>query len=217
MTTRLLLYNKALQMAGEREISTLSDSVESRRLLDNIYNSGGIDECLSEGQWSFAMRTIQSDYDTSITPTFGPLRAHTIPSDFIILSAFCSDAYFNTPIRQYWAEAGNWYCDVDTVYIRYVSNDSSYGGNLGSWPAAFTEYAAAHFAVGIALKLGNPERFKMLTDDRNPKGLNKLKLQAKSRDAMNSPEGHLRSGSWTSSRTAGGGHWDGGSYSNLTG
>ena len=53
-------------------------------MLDIVFDNGGYDECLSEGQWNFAMRAVQIDYDTNITPSFGYKRAFTKPSDWIL-------------------------------------------------------------------------------------------------------------------------------------
>ena len=58
MTDRLSLYNDALLLCGERALTSLSEDREPRRLLDQIWNSGGVNVCLAEGQWFFAMRAL---------------------------------------------------------------------------------------------------------------------------------------------------------------
>lgn len=220
MASQLTIYNRALQMAGERELSTLSDAVESRRLLDNVWDNGCIDACLSEAQWLFAMRTQQIDYDPSIEPPFGYQRALNKPSDLILLSALCSDGHLRSPITMYQDDVDNWYCDYDTIYVRFVSNDTDYGGNLGNWPATFAEFVAGHLAGNIILKLtGDMNKMEAFLNPANPEHSlwGRLLLQAKSRNAMGNPSQMMAAGSWVKSRMSGGYQRDGGSLTNLTG
>ena len=55
--TRLSLYNDALLSVGQAPLATLTDNVEGRNLLDQVWNNGGVNLCLEEAQWEFAMRT----------------------------------------------------------------------------------------------------------------------------------------------------------------
>ena len=190
-------------------------------MLDVVYDNGGFDECLSEAQWNFGMRAVQIDYDTNITPSFGYARAFNKPSDFIILSAFCSDEYYIVPKTNYVEEVDNWYTDIDKVYVKYVSNDASYGGNIGSWPALFADFVAAHFADKIVGKLtGNksPELIQRFFPPNIKHGIRaKALLNAKSRNAMGNPSKSMAQGGWSRARAGGNGRRDGGSSSNLTG
>ena len=80
MTTQLDLYNGALLQVGERFLASLTEQREPRRLLDQVWAANGVKTCLEEGQWPFAMRTVQVDYDPSITPTFGYARVFQKPT-----------------------------------------------------------------------------------------------------------------------------------------
>lgn len=219
--TRLSLYNDALLLAGERSLSTLSEDNEPRRLLDQIYNNQGIDACLEEGQWMFAMRTIQIDYDPGVTPTYGLARAFDKPTDWVLTSALCSDEFFRVPVLRYVDEAGFWYSDLDTLYVRYVSNDASYGASMALWPPSFKDFVAAHFASQLVLKTSNDEsRLKMFVNPENPEHSirGRALLRAKSRCAMASPTSIPAQGMWSRSRTRGAGRRDGGNTSgNLIG
>ena len=220
MSSQLALYNKALLLCGERSLSTVSDAVESRRLLDVVWNNGGVNECLSEAQWNFAMRAVEITYDTSITTSFGYSRAFGIPTDFVVLSAMCSDERFRSPVLGYVEEAGYWYSDYDTMYVRYVSNDVSYGGDLSAWPAPFDDFAAAHFATKIVRKLTDDQTtisqfINLQAPSRTIRG--QALKEAKSRNAMGNPTQMIAQGNWTKSRLSGGRRRDNGSYSNLTG
>lgn len=214
--SRLQLYNDALLMAGERAIDTLTDNAETRRLLDQVWNNNGVDGCLEEGQWEFAMRTVRIDYDPGIQPDYGYSRAFDKPTDWILTSALCYDEFFRCPVLRYVDEAGYWFSDADQLYVRFVSNDSSYGGDISKWPRSFQNFAAADFATKIILKITNDEeRMKMFINPQNP--LHSIRgralLNAKSRCAMSGPTLMSSSGNWSLARTRGVGNRDGGNTS----
>src|ERR1700724_1414124 len=70
MTTQLFIYNEALGHLGERQLASLSEPREPRRVLDS-YWSDVVGFCLSQGLWKFAKRTILIDNSSSLTPQFG--------------------------------------------------------------------------------------------------------------------------------------------------
>lgn len=213
MATQLDFYNNALLLCGERFLSSLTEEREPRRLLDQVWSSGGVRSCLENGQWNFAMRTIQIDYDSSIEPGFGYARAFTKPSDWVNTSGLCSDEFFRSPLLRYWDEAGYWYSDLDTMYVRYVSSDTGYGLNINVWPDSFREYVEEYFASKIIRKITNSEEEEAACMKRLEK---KLK-HAKSRAAMAEPTSFPARGNWSQSRARGSRRGDGGSNSNLIG
>ena len=219
--SRLSIYNDALLIAGERPLASLTESVETRRLLDQVWNNGGVDLCLEEAQWAFAMRTVRIDYDPGLEPDFGYSRAFDKPTDWILTSALCSDEYFQVPLLRYADEAAFWFADLDTIYVRYVSNDSGYGGDLSIWPRSFAEFVAAHFATKIVLKLTNDEnKLSLFINPRNEMHSvrGRALLKAKSKSAMSGPTKMLAQGGWSKARTSGSNRGDGGNSSgNLTG
>jgi hypothetical protein len=196
VTTKLSLFNGALLHCKERFLASLSEEREPRRLLDHVYASGGIKYCLEQAQWHFAMRTTQVDYDTGIEPDFGYRRAFSKPTDWVLTSGLCSDEFFNTPLTQYVDEANYWYSDLDTIYVRYVSNDVAYGMDLNKWPETFREFVEAHFASKIIGKLsGSEEKERELQKKRDD-----LLKVAKNKSAMADPTKFAAAGSWTSAR-----------------
>jgi hypothetical protein len=221
MTTRLTLYNDALLLVGERSLASLTEEGEPRRLLDVVWDHNGVDACLEEAQWEFAMRTVRIDYDPGIEPDYGYTRAYDKPDDWILTSAFCSDEFFRVPILRYVDEAGYWFSDYDSVYVRYVSNDASYGGDLSKWPRSFTEFVAAHFASKIILTLSSDEaKLNLFLNPQNPQHSirGRALLNAKSRCAMASPTQMSVTGSWSNARTRGANRRDGGNIGgNLIG
>lgn len=210
---QLDLYNSALLLCGERFLLALTDECEARRLLDKVWADGGVTTCLEQGQWNFAMRTVQVDYDTNIEPDFGYTRAFEKPSDWVLTSALCVDEYFRAPLLQYTDEAGYWYADVDTIYVRYVSNHASYGSDMTTWPKSFYEYVAEYFCNKIIRKLSDSEDEEAKSDKR----LKKKLLHAKSRAAMADPTRFTPPGNWTRSRGGWPGRNDGGSNGSLIG
>lgn len=204
--TRLSIYNDALLYCGERALSALTDNVETRRLLDQVWNNNGVRYCLERGQWYFAMRSIQIDYDPAIDPGFGYQYGFDKPSDWVLTSALCSDEYFNSPLTRYTDEAGYWYSDVTPLYVRYVSDDALYGTNYARWPETFKEYVAIYFASKVILKITqSQEKFQEVM------ALLGMKLlEAKNNNTMAGPTKFTPAGSWVSARARYGGRRDGG-------
>ena len=205
--TRLGLYNAALALLKERELSALTDSVETRRVLDNVWNRGRgiVHACLEQGLWNFATRTSSFDTSASITVSFGFPYGFEQPSDFVRLVGIASDEFFTHPLSdaEFTDEAGNWYANSTPIYVRYVSNGTSYGNNLSLWPESFTRYVECYLAVEAAPRL---TKSKELTDDLYKLIKNRL-LDAKSKDAMNEGTGILPEGSWNRARRGGRSSW----------
>lgn len=196
MTDKLSLYNDALLLAGERFLGTLTEEREPRRLLDKVWDNGGVNTCLEMGQWNFAMRSIQIDYDSGVEPAWGYARAFQKPTDWLVTSAVCTDEFFRVPLLRYWDEGGYWYSDLDTLYVRYVSNDPGYGMNMGNWPDSFREFVAEHFCSKVVLKLSNSEQRLKDSIER----LKEKKKHALSRAAMAQPTSYPPRGSWSNAR-----------------
>ena len=150
---KLSIYNGALLFLGDRQLSTAADNVESRRLLDGVWDRDGIDTVLEHGQWNFAMRSSKFEYSPSITTPFGYSRGFEKPSDLIRVCAVCSDEYFNQPHLLYRDEAGFWFSDLDELYISYISNDGDYGTDYSLWPPSFKRYVESWFGCQIIWKL----------------------------------------------------------------
>lgn len=213
MADQLSIYNDALLLCGERALASLTEEREPRRLLDQVWAGDAVKTCLEEGQWNFAMRTVQIDYDSGIEPDFGYNRAFDKPTDWVLTSAVCEDEFFRSPLLRYVDEAGYWYSDLDTIYVRYVSDDVAYGLNLNAWPGSFAEYVAEFFASKIILKLTSSEDKEAASEKR----LKKKLLHAKSRAAMAAPTSFPARGSWGLARNRGPNRRDGGGTSNLIG
>jgi len=198
VASQLTLYNDALLLCGERALSSLTENREPRRLLDQVWDNGGVDHCLELGQWYFAIRTVQIDFDTDVTPDFGFTYAFSKPTDWILTAAVCSDEHCYTPLVDYTFEDGYWYSETTPIYVRYVSNGASYGNSLADWPVSFKEFAAAYFASKIVLKVtsGDIPRTEFVLNLKE-----KLERDAKSSSAMAQPVSFPPVGSWIRSRS----------------
>jgi hypothetical protein len=193
---KLSLYNDALTLCGERMLADLTEQRESRRLLDAAWAFGAVDFCLETGQWNFAVNSIQLDYSPSIEPTWGYRRAFDKPADYIRTMAVCTDEYFRNPLLRYVDEASFWFSDLDTMYIRYVSNLPEYGMNLGKWPGSFSEMVSSYLAMQVVTKLTqDTSKWKIVQEYYKD-----VRKEAKSNDAMNEPTKFAPKGSWIRAR-----------------
>jgi len=211
---KLSIYNGALLFIGARQLDTITDSVESRRLLDDVWDRDGIDTVLEHGQWNFAMRSAKFEYSPSVTPAFGYNRAFEKPSDLIRVCGVCSDEFFTTPLLRYIDEAGFWFSDLDEIYVKYVSNDGSYGTDYSLWPPSFKRYVESWFGCQIIWKLTQSK-----TKETEKKAeCEKLKTAARSQDALNDPTRFSPPGRFRLARKSGyGNRHDGGHRGRLIG
>lgn len=214
MASQLGIYNGAMLLAGERFLASLTEEREPRRLLDQVWADGGIKACLEMGQWQFATRTVEIDYDSSIEPSFGYSRAFEKPSDWVLTCALCSDEYFNQPLLHYEDEAGYWYADIDTLYVRYVSNGVTYGLDLNKWPESFNEVVKEYFCSKVVKKITG-------SDEKEAESQRRLKdkvREAENRSMMTAPTRFPARGSWGLARQRYGRRGDRGNTSgNLIG
>lgn len=199
--TQLSLYNGALRLCSERKLASLTENREPRRLLDAAWGdgatTGAVKACLEMGQWDHAMRGVMIDASPSVEPTFGYRYAFDQPSDMVRVAAVCSDEYFRVPLLEYTDERRYWYADLETIYVRYVSNAAEYGADLSLWPEAFVKLVEAYLAKDV---IGNLTQGKSAREEVE-RYFDKLKKQAKSLDAMNAPTVRLPEGGWVSVRT----------------
>lgn len=210
--TKLRLYNAALRIIRETKLSSASEVRESRRVLDDIWDDGAIDDCLELGIWHFAKRTISLTYDPSITPAFGLAYAFTHPTDFIRLVDMCQDEHLQVPLTQYRENAGYWFADLDTIYLSYVSNDDAAGTDTSLWPGAFRRVVEAFLADRLSLGITCSSEMKIVAANEFKHAV----TDAKSLGAMSQPVRFAPPTSWQTAR-GGGGNGDRGSRSRLIG
>lgn len=200
MATKLSIYNGALALLGETPLASLSENRSARYWLDRSWDDGLVNYCLEQAQWSFATRTLEMTYSTSIIPAFGFQYAFEVPDDFIELNSFWVDPWCQNPLDTYFFEASVIYAASDTIYMKYVSNDSNYGGNLARWPQTFTRYVECRLASLVQANITNSENTQAKIDRSEAKAL----MTAKNMDKRLKPKDTLPLGNWTKSRIGAG-------------
>ena len=203
MTTRLSLYGGALRLLGQRKLASLTENTPARHYLDDAWNGGALDYCLESGQWKFAMRSVMLTYSPSVAPDFGYTYAFDKPTDHLRLGGVFGSPGMTADdaLLEYREEAGFWFANLDTIYVRYVSNDAAFGADMSLWPASFTKFVEAHLASEIAMSLTNDEgKLGNMLTMRDKRFL----PEALSRDAMQDPPKFAPMSGWTRARMGGG-------------
>lgn len=196
VASQLSIYQGACSLIGERQLQTLTEQRESRRALDDLWTRGGVETCLSQGLWNFAARGIQWNYDSTITPAWGFQCAFQIPSDWVRWMMVCVDPYFENPLLQYTDEGSTFFCDLQMLWVKYVSNDPRFGMNMAFWPDNFQRYVEAYFGASIALRItGSLDKEKQAIAIRDA-----YLKKAKSTDAMNEATSLIPAGNWRQAR-----------------
>lgn len=213
---QLSLYNGALRICGGARLQTITDNIEGRYLLDDVWTSGkgAFQGMLEQGLWYFAKRSSELTSDTALTPSFGYSQAFLKPADWVRWMAVSQDPYFRVPLTAMVDEAGYVYSDLSTIYVSYVSNDGSYGGDTNLWPEFFTRAFEGYLAGRIVRKLTAGDEAKILAVQKEAK---RLLDDARSKCAMNESTAFLPVGTWLKARWGNFSSRDGGNNSSLYG
>lgn len=224
MTTKLELYNNALLLLGHSTLADLTEDNEARRILDTTWDNDFVRLVLEAGMWRFAFRSQKLTPEPSITPAFGYINGYQKGSDWVRTAAICHDEYFDNPLLRYHDEVDIIYADEEEIFVRFVSDDAAFGGDLSIWPLGFQTYAEAELAGKIARKLTSDKDtiIFLYGDPHRPNSgyIEKTLKEAKSRAAAKDPTRFFPPGSWTTARGRRG--WrgpygDGGTGGSLTG
>lgn len=198
MATRLEVMNAALLLLGERTLASVSEDREPRRVLDTLWTPA-ITHCLENGFWKFAMRGVELTPDEGVDPTFGPAYAFEKPEDFVQLYAISESEDFTTSMMVYVEEGDYWYTDYNPTYVRYVSDDSEWGFDLGKWPESFSHFVSCRLARLACKRIASST-----TDTQDLERQERLaRASARSKDAMRQPPQFPPIGDWTQARGGG--------------
>ena len=213
MASKLRLFNGALAEIGHRRVVDTGEAVEAGRELVAVYDQV-VDECLSVGDWNFAVESVKLAADTGVTPNFGFTEVFAKPSDWIRTVAVSEDEYFSFPLLHYYDDVNFWSSDNTPIYVRYVSNDTGMGLELTRWPPSFSRYVELELASRVCYRL--TQNSSLL--ERIEKRRDMARKRALNEDAINEPQPKFfPPGSWTQSRAGRIGRGDRGSRNSLTG
>ena len=201
-TTQVGIYNLALSFLGERSASTITDATEPVRVIHGLWDHAS-KFCLEQGHWKFAERESVLTPSLTEVPTTGLANAFAKPSDYVRLNALCSDEFFRVPIIHVHERGLFWYCDLDTVYLRYVSNDTAYGMDITLWPETFVLYTALYLAILAVPRIAPERKGEVITAPGNV-GIIEAKRNALAKDAVAGPIQFVQQGNWASSRSRNG-------------
>lgn len=197
MTDKLSIYNGALNAIKARRLSTLTDDVEARYVLDDNWDRDFIDTVLEKGLWNFAMRTVKITSDPSYTdPLDSGWERFDRPDDCVRVAQIDTNGSFTNPDLSYQEEGNYIYSTQQTIYVRYVSNGASFGTDYSLWPPSFTRYAESFLGL---LSIGR------IADARTEKETVKQEVraalfEARSRDAQKEPTKFAPMSSWNKAR-----------------
>lgn len=201
VATKLSIYNGALNVCKQRRLSSLSENVEARYVLDDNWDRDFLDTVLEKGLWNFAMRTVQIDADTSYTDPLGAgWNRFDVPTDCVRVAQISTNGSFTDPDLSFQEEGDFIYSTLQTIYVRYVSNGASYGADYSLWPPSFTRFAEHYLAWLSSARLTQSD-----TDKKEIERLMRITLtEARSRDAQKEPTKFPPESSWNSARS---GRW----------
>lgn len=204
MTSKLGVINGAMRLLKSRKMTDAElagNTRESARIANEVWDADFVRGCLEAGNWRFAVRSRQITADPGIDPQFdgegGYQYAFEKDTDWLRTCGVFRDADMCEAYNDYNDEAGFIFANVDTLYVRYISDDASFGGSMSLWPRSFQEYAEAKLASGIA---GPLTQQSQELDDLAARKL----AAATAKDVINEPTRRQPYSSWVRARFSGG-------------
>lgn len=203
-TTKLQLYKRAIIHCKQTPISALTDNVESRRRCDDHYDDV-LAWMMEQAFWRIGMRTVEITQNVGVSPAFAYEYAHDLPTDFVKKHTISASEFLDPPLdgqngpNQYLMEGGYIWANTTPIYMRYMSNDSSYGLDLTRWTEGMAEAASTQLGARIAPVLAGSDELADELDKRS----RMLASKAATFDAMQQPTQAMRTGRWLGHRFSG--------------
>jgi hypothetical protein len=191
----LNVYNDALLIMGLEKITDNNDDSNRRSVIDTAVDADLVEAVLEDIGWHFALKSVKSEFNTSIEPEWGYARGHDTPTDLHRLEGVYFDEYFQRPLKTYYDEGEVFYTDQDEIFIQYVSTD--FIADPSGWSPSFRRLIAARIAKDAYMTLAPTSEKKVDSE------FNKRESAAKSIDAMQSPPRLIAEGSWVRARNQG--------------
>lgn len=155
--------------------------------------------CLMRRFWKFAKRDVEIDASTTVIPQFGWKYAFNLPTDWVRTYQVSTVETHVPPLWDYEEGSGFLFAHFTPLFVCYISNDSQFGMDLGSWPVTFTNYVELRLAAQACKRITGKDEFL-----RGEEGLLRMEKRAEvlagSIDAMDDPPGQPPTGTWARSR-----------------
>lgn len=197
--TKLSIFNNVMGLLGGRTLTRVTDTNEPATILNGLW--GHVREyCLEQGRWKFAEREVKLTPSLTEVPTFGFANAFEKPVDFVRVNEISSDEYFGTPIFHIHERGDYWYCDIEELYVRYISKDAAWGYDTTRWPETFVTFLTLYLAVRAAPRLAPNLKPELIRIGANV-DLDGAKKNALAKDAVSGPTQFLPQGAWASARS----------------
>ena len=195
MATKIGLYNAALSRLGPVRLTSLVENRPERVAFDQHYDEV-LQEMLEQGLWFFALRTQEWTPDIDAVDSINGQYVYNIPADYVRLRKISPDQAQTYEDLSYKREGEVILSDYSTLFVTFVSNDASYGANLGLYPQLY----ANAFADCLALRANLPiTKDRGTTADLERKFARSLS-QARRVDAVDERIKTKQPGTWTQSR-----------------
>ena len=151
MTEKILVANMALNMLGEKSITSLDDDLDRARAMKTHYITAR-DATLEAHEWSFAIVRFKPAA-LSEAPVWGPSKAFQVPSDILRVLSVHGDNSFST---NYEKEQVEWVmeqdgilCDEEVIYCRGIQRVEEEGRFSNLFDSALSAKLAALTALSI--------------------------------------------------------------------
>jgi hypothetical protein len=150
MADKLRLFNEALRHLCDHKLASLTEDHPARHAIDGAWQDAG-DTLLRQGFWNFALRTAEISSDEDVEALFGYSQAFSKPADWVRTLSVATDGSFAAQFDDYADEGNYWYASAGPLYVRYVSDETDYGWNVGAWPPDFARAIAVYLAFQCGL------------------------------------------------------------------
>ena len=193
--TKLDLYNKALKHLGERKLASLTEDQETRRYLDDEYDSA-LRYCGRQGFWNFALRAQKIDHSTETTPAFGYLFAFEKPADCLKVMNVSSSESFSPTLRDFRDQTEFWLANIDPLYVLFASSNKTIDPAL--FPEDYAEYVGAYLGLQILPRITQKSADEIQAFEKR---VARFLAVARANDAVDQGPAQRPYGSWVTSRS----------------
>jgi len=202
----LPVYNDSMLILGQTHLSSIEESSALRVRLDVARNALALESILETTGWNWAITSRKLTHNSRLETDWGYRFTHEKPSDFHRLDGVFSDEYMRSPVKDYQDEGLNIHCNLNEIFLKYVSKDFLY--NPAVWPAYFRRLVAAKLSYDVR---ATPEaELDVYGQQRVEMEYKSRKNEAENVDTQQSPPQVIHTGRWVRSRRLGRSHYESG-------